>query len=218
MDEMNETVKEYAEEQVNGHSEEHPKEHSKTKKYFWAILIACLVAIVVAAYYRFSPSNPVLFQPSPTPVIITSSSLMQAVDIAELSTAEFRYKGIATVYKDEQKQKERCHICYNAIVKAGIDMQEIVFEVDNDNKKVFATLPEIELRPIIVDETSMSLIPSNEKIGIKEMLEYAKADVLEESLNSVALKESARVNLMGSIEALLLPHLKAQAYSLEWTN
>ena len=177
------------------------------------ILLLCIIAIGVVAIYRFYP----MLQPK-TVNVLTSSTLMDVIDITELSTAEFRYKGIAPIYKDEQHSKLRCSICYNAVVKAGINMKDVVLEVDAENHRVLASLPEITIKTAIVDEKSMSIIPKSTKIDIKDMLIACKKDVENEATQSEELLLSAHENLKMIIEGLLLPILKAHDYRLEWNN
>lgn len=46
--------------------------------------------------------------------IITKSTLIDAVDIAELSTAEFTYNGIAEIPKSKNSDKIKCSVRYEA--------------------------------------------------------------------------------------------------------
>jgi len=148
--------------------------------------------------------------------IDTSSLLTDAIDIAELSTAEFRYRGIADIYSDENRTQLRCRVCYNAIVKAGIDMKKVKFDVDPESKVVTATLPEIDLKVTIIDEQSMALLPSDADVGIDSMLRFSKEDAESEARESSELISTAQENLKTTIEGLLFPILKAQGYSLAW--
>ena len=126
-------------------------------------LVICLgiIAIVVACLFRFGPLNST--GKSHTDV---SSILIDAIDIDELSTAEFSYKGIATVYKNDNRTDIKCRVCYSAVVKAGINMHDVRFDVDEDNKTITAILPEIELRVYINDEEPMALLPSDVNVEI----------------------------------------------------
>ena len=181
------------------------------KKLFRIVLIIGIVAIAVSAIYRF------VFQNSSQKVsIITSSTLTKAIDISELSTAEFRYRGIADIYTDDTREKVRCKICYNAAVKAGIDMKDVGFDVDPDKKVVTVVLPEIEIKVNIIDEDSMKILPSNTDVSVAEMLKYSKEDAEKEATESGELKAVARENLEATIKGLLLPILKPQGYTFEF--
>lgn len=182
-----------------------------SKHLFIAVLCIGILAISLTYMTRFG-----LFNQSGQRSINTSSLLTDAIDIAELSTAEFRYRGIADIYTDENKTQVRCRICYNAIVKAGIDMKQVQFDVDSKEKVVTATLPDIDLKVAIIDEQSMAILPSDADVGIDSMLKYSREDAENEARESSELINTAQENLKATIEGLLFPILKARGYSLVW--
>lgn len=181
------------------------------KHLFVCVLCFGIIAVVLAGLARFGPLNR-----AGSVKIDTSSLLTDTIDIAELSTAEFRYRGIAAIYADENRTQLRCRVCYNAIVKAGIDMKKVKFDVDPESKVVTATLPEIDLNVTIIDERSMALLPSDADVGIDSMLRFSKEDAEREARESTELIRTAQENLKTTIEGLLFPILKAQGYSLAW--
>ena len=63
------------------------------------VLYIGMAAFITAVLYRF------VLPGSKSAKIITSATLTEAIDIAELSTAEFTYRGIAEVYGDKDKTK-----------------------------------------------------------------------------------------------------------------
>lgn len=180
-----------------------------SKKLFRSVLIIGIAAVIAAGLFRF-----VLLNSSRNVNIIASSALTKVIDISELSTAEFKYRGIADVYTDDKRIDVRCRICYNAVVKAGIDMKEVGFDVDTENKVVIAALPDIDIKVNIIDEQSMLVLPSDADIGIEDMLKYSKEDAEKEAMESGELKVVARENLEAVIKGLLLPILKPQGYTL----
>lgn len=180
-----------------------------SKRPFNLVLIIGIAAVIAAGLFRF-----VLINSSRNVNIITSSTLTKAIDISELSTAEFKYRGIADVYTDDNRTDVRCRICYNAIVKAGIDMNDVAFNVDTKDKVVTAALPEIGIKVNIIDEQSMLVLPSDADVGIEAMLKYSKEDAEKEATESGELKVVARENLEAVIKGLLLPILKPQGYTL----
>lgn len=181
------------------------------KHLFVCVLCIGIIAVALAGLARFG-----LLNRAGSVKIDTSSLLTDAIDIAELSTAEFRYRGIADIYSDENRTQLRCRVCYNAIVKAGIDMKKVKFDVDPESKVVTATLPEIDLKVTIIDEQSMALLPSDADVGIDSMLRFSKEDAESEARESSELISTAQENLKTTIEGLLFPILKAQGYSLAW--
>lgn len=172
------------------------------------ILGVGIIAIVFALLFRFGP-----LKNAGSVRLDVSSTLLDSIDISELSTAEFKYRGIAEIY-NEKKTKVKCRICYNAVVKAGINMKDVDISADQTNKTVTATLPKIDIKVNIVDEQSMTVLPSDAKIEITDMIKYSKADVEKEAKASKELKEAAQENLIATIEGMLLPVLKSQGYTL----
>ncbi|MDO4788247.1 MAG: DUF4230 domain-containing protein [Johnsonella sp.] len=149
--------------------------------------------------------------------IITSSTLKEAIDIAELSTSQFTYNGIAKLYQDEKKGRVKCHIRYNATVKAGIDMHAVRFEINDVSRTIRPILPEIRITSNTVDEKSLSFIPNNTKLELKDALVLCREDALAEAKESKELLISAEENLRSVIEALLLPLIAAQGYTIIWS-
>ena len=182
-----------------------------TKHLFVCVLCIGIFFVALVGLTRFG-----LLNRAGSVRIDTSSLLTDAIDIAELSTAEFRYRGIADIYSDENRTQLRCRVCYNAIVKAGVDMGKVEFSVDPKSKIVTATLPDIDLKVTIIDEQSMAILPSDADVGIDSMLRFSKEDAESEARESSALISTAQENLKTTIEGLLFPILKAQGYSLAW--
>lgn len=187
------------------------RKNTITKRLFWFVICIGIIVIALACLLRFG-----LLNKSDSVNINASSILTDAIDIAELSTAEFRYKGIADIFSDENRTQVRCRVCYNAVVNAGIDMKDVQFDVDVNNKIINAILPDIKLKVTIIDEQSMALLPSDADVGIDSMLKYSKEDAENEARGSEELMKTAKENLKATIEGLLYPILKAQGYSINW--
>lgn len=187
------------------------RRRTKNKPLFILTLCAGVILIIAACFIRFG-----LLNDAGKVSIDTSSLLTEAIDIAELSTAEFRYRGIAEIYTDETRSHVRCRVCYNAIVKAGIDMQKVHLETNEEKKTVTATLPEIDLKVTIIDEQSMAILPSDADVEIDSMLRYSKEDAEKEARESEKLLKTAQENLKATIEGLLYPILKAKGFTLSW--
>lgn len=188
------------------------RRNARARRIFTIVMTAGIAAVLLAGLLRFGP---VLFGTG-NATTVTSSELTKAIDIAELSTAEFKYRGIAEIYTDESRTQVRCRVCYNAVVKAGIDMKDVKLEVDPENKRVTAALPDLKLNVTVIDEQEMALLPSDADVSIGEMLKAAGEDALNEAQQSGELMAAARDNLAKTIEGLLLPVLEAQGFSLAW--
>jgi len=182
----------------------------KNKRF--CIVAAAAVIILVIVIKSVS-----LFKKGETK-IITSSTLKEAINISTLSTAQFTYNGIAEVYKDEKEDKIKCHIRYNATVKAGIDMDLVEFQIDKSNKTIEPILPEINIASNIVDEQSLSFIPEDKEIDLKDALTVCQKDALSEAQESPELLRAAEDNLKAIIEALTYPVISPQGYKIIWNE
>lgn len=186
------------------------------KKIIETILLysPVVLGILLVIFFIYTKTNHTFDEGKTT--IITSSTLMDAIDISELSTAQYTYNGIAEIYKDEKKKKIKCHIRYNAKVKAGIDMKQVKFEIDDENKTVKPILPEIQINSNTVDENNISFIPDDVDIELRDALVACEEDAKIESQKSTELIDSARENLKSIIEGLIDPILKPNGYKIIW--
>lgn len=149
--------------------------------------------------------------------IITTSTLIDAVDIAELSTAEFTYNGIAE-YKNDDSDEVKCRIRYQAKVKASVNMEDIDFIVDEENKTITPVLPEIKLEPTLDGEKGFSGIPEKKfkDLDLSEIMEVCQKDVKDEASQTSELRDSAEENLKDIIQALTYPIVNSKGYTLVW--
>ena len=183
-----------------------PKKLSLTQ-----VVYVCVIVIVLAIAIRVG-----ILDKASKVAIYTSSLLTNSIDIAELSTAEFKYRGIAEIYEDEARTRMRCRACYNAIVKAGVNIDDIHVNVDSIQKTISVVLPEIKLNVTIIDEQEMAMLPSNADVSIDQMLRFSKEDAETEAMQSEDLINTARENLKAAIEGILYPVVKTQGYSIIW--
>lgn len=148
--------------------------------------------------------------------ILTSSQLAKAIDISQLSTAEFVYNGVAEKYSDENPKKAECYISYNANVKVGIQMEKVEFKIDEKEKTVTPILPKITVNIATLDEEAISYIPKDPDLTLKEVITLCKEDAMNEANSSEKLYQTAEENLRAVIEALLSPILDNAGYSIVW--
>ena len=123
----------------------------KKKLLLYAPIIIGVVLIIVFSFVRFSG----MLDKGEEKTLV-SSTLMDAIDIAELSTSQFTYNGIAEIYKDEKSSKIDCYVRYEAKVKAGIDMKNVDFDIDYD--KEYTTQYSIKKIPNIEDTLTEGII------------------------------------------------------------
>lgn len=147
---------------------------------------------------------------------ITSSQLEKAIDISQLSTAEFVYNGVAEKKNENSPEDVDCYIAYDANVKVGINMEDVKFKIDEEKKTVTPILPDITVNIATIDEEEISYMPKNPDISLKEAITLCKEDAMKEANNSDKLYQTAEENLRAVIEALLSPVLDAAGYSIIW--
>lgn len=148
--------------------------------------------------------------------ILTTATLEKTMDVAELSGAQFTYNGIAEIYKKKDKKDVKCHVLYNAKVKAGIDMTEVEFKLDDENKKVLVTLPEVVINKVNVDEKKLDFIPENTTVEVGEVLTACKNDAKKEANDSEQLLTLAEENIKSIVEALIYPVIDNYGYEIAW--
>lgn len=179
------------------------------------ILAAALVLAVLVVGSLFGPN---VMNKIGKENVITSSQLEKAIDISQLSTAEFVYNGIAEKYDDDKPEKVECYIAYHADVKVGIQMEDVEFEIDEENKTVTPILPEISVNIAALDENEISYIPKNPDIPLKEIIVLCKEDAVREANDSKKLYQTAEENLKAVIEALVSPILEHAGYTINWQS
>lgn len=177
------------------------------------ILIVSFVVIVIIAVSLFGPT---LINKIGGDNVITVSQLEKAINISQLSTAEFVYNGVAEKYEEQDKEKVECYISYDANVKVGIKMDDVRFDINEEEKTVMPILPQIEVNIATIDEKSLSYIPKDPDIALKEVITLCKDDAMNEANNSEKLYQTAEENLRAIIEAWLSPILDGAGYSLVW--
>ena len=181
------------------------------KKKIISVVIVCILILAALCVIGLQ-----LIGKSRGTRVITSSQLESAIQISQLSTAEFIYNGIAEKYKDNNSGKVECYISYNANVKVGIEMEDVKFYIDEEAKTVTPVLPEVTVNIAALDEKSIGYIPKNPDIALKEVIAICKEDAMNEANQSQSLYEAAEENLRAVIEVLLSPILENAGYSLKW--
>lgn len=184
---------------------------TKTKLKTRKVIAAAAVIIIIAALVFFAFKS----ESAPKESIINEVVLERILNMSELSTVEAIYNGVARVANPDDPQKINYYVSYDATVKAGIDFEELKnsIEIDNDNKIVSVTLPEIKITEIIVPIESMDYIFINKKANTgsvyKEAYKQCIADVQNKSSNESEILELAEQNAKNIVEALLRPFINS---------
>lgn len=186
---------------------ERPKQAKKPPVKLIVILAIVVVAVVAIGI-------PAIRGVTNEPVFLTTTDLEKVVNVSKLSTAEFVYNGIADKYKDDGSVE--FHVKYAASVKAGVDMGQITFEVDDEAKTVRPILPSIDISRPVIDSSSLDYMPSNPSVELKDVLTLCEEDALQETQASSDIYNVAEENLRSTVEGLLLPLLENSGYTLVW--
>lgn len=185
---------------------------SALKSMLFFIPLAVIVAIMVGGGSIFTFVSCSSSQPDPT--VITTSDLERVVNISRLSSAELVYDGIAQAV--DENGNVQYSVAYCATVRAGIDMSDITFEIDEENRVVTPILPEIGVDEPILDETTLEFMPSNPRADLQEIIALCKEDALTEMQEDGQIYTTARENLQSTVEALITPLLEHGDYTLGW--
>lgn len=97
-------------------------------------------------------------------------------------------------------------------------MEDVEFEIDEENKTVTPILPEISVNIAALDENEISYIPKNPDIPLKEIIVLCKEDAVREANDSKKLYQTAEENLKAVIEALVSPILEHAGYTIKWQS
>lgn len=193
--------------------EEKKREKKKfpAKILIWLPLIIGIIALVILVMKGGSDAPE-----EETVEILTETTLVNTVDIAELSTAEFTYNGIAEIPKEDDSGEIKCTVRYEAKVKASVDMEDIQFEIDDINKTIKPILPRITLTPVLDDQQGFSFIPEDSAVDLQEIIKACKEDITAEAEETEELRDSAKENLRDIIQALTYPIISSKGYVLVW--
>lgn len=202
--------------EANGGTATNASQDSPKKKSKLSVVLVIVLVLVVTGV-AFALLNPAISSRLTGADYVSTSQLEKAVDIEGLSSAEFVYNGIAEKYKTDTDEVDY-RVSYDATVKAGITMSDIQFDVDNKSKVITITLPEIVPSSVSVSMDDLDYMPENPRVEIKEVLELCEEDVKKEASNSESFYSTAEENLKAAIEALTMPIVGGQGYTIEWAD
>ena len=195
------------------------KERPRTKRIKFkhiAVLFIIIAIIVTALIIKIK-----IFNKKSEPTIISKATLEKVINVSDLSTFEAIYNGVAAVENEEKPENIDYYVSYEAKVKAGIDFALVEVEVNEAEKIITVTLPEVKITDVDVDIASLDYIFMNNKANTQTVSEqaYKKCikDVTKESNSTDEIYESARQNARNIVEALISPFVEQldSEYKLE---
>ncbi len=144
--------------------------------------------------------------------IITESTLEKIINVSELSTYEAVYNGVLEVMNEKKPEKVDYYVYYEARVKAGINIEEIEIDVNNESKLIRVSLPEVYITDTEVKMESLEFMFHNDKADTETVAQeaYKKCieDVKKESASENTIYELAESNARNFVEALINPFVQ----------
>lgn len=183
------------------------KKHTKFNKKIMLFIGVIILIIVIVGFTSAHNKNRIM--------ITTKSSLEKIMEINKLSTIEYTYNAIVTKYKNDEVKDDNIeyYVAYNGKVTAGIDFNEIKIDVDYKEKKIYVTLPNVEIHETNVDMGTLDYIheknvPEKNSIS-QEAYKLCKNDLRERAQKETELLSNAEENAKSAIEALLKPWIES---------
>ena len=195
------------------------KERPRTKRIKFkhiAVLFVIILVIITALMIKIK-----IFNKKSEPTIISKATLEKVINVSDLSTFEAIYNGVAAVENEEKPENIDYYVSYEAKVKAGIDFALVEVEVNEAEKIITVTLPEVKITDVDVDIASLDYIFMNNKANTETVSAqaYKKCikDVTKESNSTDEIYEAARQNARNIVEALISPFVEQldSEYKLE---
>lgn len=146
--------------------------------------------------------------------VVTVANLKQILNVSELSTYTAIYNGIAEVENEDDPESLDYYVTYEAQVNAGINFSEIEIVIDDEEKVIKVTLPEVRITDVSVDIGTLDFIFKNDKANTstvsQEAYKVCEADVKAESETQKAIYELAKQNAVNICTALVKPLIEQQ--------
>lgn len=142
---------------------------------------------------------------------VSRASLEKVFEISELSTADYTYNAIAKAY-GEDGTTVRYYVSYEGKIKAGIDFSKIDFDINEEEKIITVTLPDVELQERTVNPGTLEYIFIDKKSETEpvhqEAFRLCESDLEERTAKEEELFTLARENAAAVVEALVTPWVK----------
>lgn len=189
------------------------------KKSGRTLILLVITAIVALAAVGIVFQN--VLQKQKKPQIDVTIALEKIVKTSDLSTAVFQYDGIVEVLNPKKPKDVDYYIYYSASVYAGIDFSEVQFTEDEENKKILATIPKVQINDTVVDPNSLDFMFMNKKADNVSVtataLTACETDIQQECTSDSALLEIAQMNAENAVRALAEPIIEqvCEGYTLE---
>lgn len=158
------------------------------------IMVTTGISKIKSEVAIFNSNAKIFFTPK-NETIITQEMLSSTISkIAELSTLERTY--VETYDYTEHKQVggvnvpftgAKCTVVYDGIIKAGINLEDIDINIDEESKEVTVKLGNVKILSHTQFEDTLKIVDSNESI-LKTIDQKAVFDELESEKSNIEKK------------------------------
>ena len=181
------------------------------------VAIIFILGFIIYSLYNKDSSNGI--------IIRAKSAFKKSVDTEELRTATFTYNGVAKKCKEECKNdytdEYLYYVSYEGEVTAGIDFDELDFNVDKTNKKMTIIMPEVKVTDSkTFIEKQKFIFKNSEYDTVNELSEanrICNEDIKKRANEDSLLLETAKDNAKIVLEQFFETWLKSyyNGYTLE---
>ena len=186
------------------------------RRLFVRILLIAAVILVGWLGYNYVKEKMFDKQAVTDDVQVTDEIVMRKLEsIGQLVTYSYEYANNRQIKDSKQVfgvnipgTTHTIRLSYKGIIKAGYEVKDIEVKVDNDEKIILITLPEVKVTDNYIDTESLTYSEQNNVFNpisgeeITSELEAVKAEELEEALQA-GLFEKAEGNAKELIGGLL---------------
>lgn len=179
----------------------------RSRKFLFAKITVpfLIIVVVLGIWFLVSSRN------EGRVTTITQSSLEKMLETNDLSTLEYTYNGITTVYTQDGKTP-KYYVAYEGVVTAGIDITKINVHTDQDKKVITITIPDPSVQKVSVDMGSLDFIFEKKKYETETVSQEAYKKSMKDLKNKAEKEEQllsmAKENAVSSIKALIEPWVK----------
>ena len=178
----------------------------------WEKWVLIVLATVGAVLFFIIIGDLLGIELSPNAQQQNYSNLIDTKEIARLSVTEFIYNGIAQSFNG--KEEPDYNVMYKSTVKVSVDVNNINYSIDEENKVVTFVFEEFDIGRPVVDVSSISVIPHQSNLYMDEVIALCRNDAAEAACQSEKLISTAEDNLRSILEAWYSPVF--EGYSFEY--
>ena len=175
---------------------------SVAKALLWVGIVLIIVAALVIGWLILNSGEEGKI------TTVSEVSLQKVIEINELSTVDYTYNATTSKIK-EGSDEVMYYVAYEGTVTAGIDFHKISFVLNEEEKTISITIPEIEIHNVSVNMGTMEYIFTKDKYETEtisqEAYKLCKADLEKRVQDEQLLKDTAKENAVASVEALFKP-------------